>query len=483
MAVPQIQERASAGELLLYFDNFEDVLKDDSIIKWLRSVSGIKGVSYLISSRETLVGIAKNITVKKLEPDAAETLFLQEWNKSDNSVKLTSSLELKEFLEEIDRHPLSIVLTAAQGYRYTSLREIREAWKKSRVDLACLPLGESDRVSSLEVSIAHSYKAIQHYPEAKRIWGMMIFFPYGMRRENLCAIFKTESEKVKKAVERLLRLNLLEQQPEYLTMLSPLRGFIFNFILSKDEQGSKEDCGELAFEFFYHLAENAAENLFGDMHVQTLHPLLDELRHIIHYTEWTLDEGDRWKSYLYDLHLRLINFYQFQSLISCTMLGQYLVVYGVQMGNTERASAHKSLGDLKSRLGQVDEAARHYEEAMELYRAERANLGLANTLQSLGDMRKDAGQMEDAQAFYQNAINLYNDESDVVGLAYTYAELFEVYCYTGQEERLEDTIKNALHFAQASNTPPVIGYVVEKIKRFIEVTGSDEGNGDGSSKK
>jgi tetratricopeptide (TPR) repeat protein len=73
------------------------------------------------------------------------------------------------------------------------------------------------------------------------------------------------------------------------------------------------------------------------------------------------------------------------------------------------------MGDLANRLGQVDEATTHYENALKLFRAERSQLGEANTLKSMGDLANRLGQVDEATTHYENALKLYESEQDITG--------------------------------------------------------------------
>ncbi len=51
-------------------------------------------------------------------------------------------------------------------------------------------------------------------------------------------------------------------------------------------------------------------------------------------------------------------------------------LYRGQRDQLGLANVMRSLGDLEFRLGEIDQARTHFEQAMELYRGERHQLGL-----------------------------------------------------------------------------------------------------------
>ncbi|HHB11792.1 MAG TPA: tetratricopeptide repeat protein, partial [Chromatiales bacterium] len=84
-----------------------------------------------------------------------------------------------------------------------------------------------------------------------------------------------------------------------------------------------------------------------------------------------------------------------------------------------KANTLKSLGDLESRLGNIEAARAHYDAALPLYEAEQDRLGKANTLQSLGDLERRLGNIEAARAHYDAALNFYRKEQEPGGIINT----------------------------------------------------------------
>src|SRR5208337_2541698 len=106
---------------IVYLDNLEDILADRSSVDFLERLAKIPKAKVLASSREILPTIAQNIPVQSLDLESCVQLFLRQWEGS--SGKITDDCdELREFIEkDLGRHPLSIVLVAAQAYQYHSL--------------------------------------------------------------------------------------------------------------------------------------------------------------------------------------------------------------------------------------------------------------------------------------------------------------------------------------------------------------------------
>ena len=81
------------------------------------------------------------------------------------------------------------------------------------------------------------------------------------------------------------------------------------------------------------------------------------------------------------------------------------------------ASTLKSLGDAKTRLGEVDGARDYYTEAVKLFTKEHSDLGIANVLRSLGDLESRLGEVDGARDHYTEAVKLFTKEHSDLGLA------------------------------------------------------------------
>jgi len=151
----------------------------------------------------------------------------------------------------------------------------------------------------------------------------------------------------------------------------------------------------------------------------------------------------------------------------------------------------KLLGDLERRLGNIEAARQHYDNAIELYKKEQDQLGLANVYQSLGDMLLANKKNEEAQRYYRDALSLYRSEMEPMGTAYTLAKLIRCHhhlCRNSQDDLIA-LVREALSQAAASGIDSVKHYVwgalyeicdkdVGKLAAFLERIGEEIGNKD-----
>jgi tetratricopeptide (TPR) repeat protein len=124
-----------------------------------------------------------------------------------------------------------------------------------------------------------------------------------------------------------------------------------------------------------------------------------------------------------------------------------------QMGNDYRsANLLKSFGDLESRLGNIDEARKHYDAALPLYRREQDRLGEASIYMSLGDIFIEQKKWVEARTYYERALPLYTLERDSLGLANTLIDLGRARFESGyQKQGIADVQRAADLYRQIQN--------------------------------
>jgi tetratricopeptide (TPR) repeat protein len=159
------------------------------------------------------------------------------------------------------------------------------------------------------------------------------------------------------------------------------------------------------------------------------------------------------------IHSKLINSYQFHAVTSRELLRRLDGFFRMEARANARANTLKSLGDLESRLGNVDGARERYAEALKLYESEQASLGRANTLQSLGDLHLGEGSAVEARKLFREALVLYETEQEPGGIAQTCTGLAILFHVSGQADLAADAAAHARAAARASNVPAIVDYV------------------------
>jgi len=224
---------ASLGLVLLVLDNFE--------IPWLESgaqtevgdilskITSIQGVSLILTMRGSAPPFRIQWThlqhfspLLPLHPDAAKAVFL-----TINPISLDSQEEkdLVLLLQEMDHVPLAIILIA-QVSTGQSCQHMLQRWREEQTSLLQTQGLESDKMTSIDVSISHSLKTISvaQNPTAVELLSLISYLPDGLLHweKNLQSVAR-DLKQVKHAVAVLLKVSLVYvNTSRTLKILSPI---------------------------------------------------------------------------------------------------------------------------------------------------------------------------------------------------------------------------------------------------------------------
>lgn len=451
---------------VLYLDNLEDVLDDAAARARLRQLATAPHLTMLASSREVLQQSAHDIALPELELDAAALLFRDQWQ-----APLDDSPELRAFLkQDLGQHALSIVLVAAQRSHYPTLGAVRAAWQQQRTQLARLKDG-ADKLTNLDVSISLSLDAVRRDSEAAvTLWGLCAFFPEGMSQTAFERVTDSFADQATPARHVLVDLSVAQLDPNRtLTMLAPLRQFVLEQAQAGRNGLDPDALTEIGLHYFSALIVAAKQYELGDdtaARGATLDALLPEFPNLREFMCLTAPRSAEWLAQISALSRLLQNLYQYRALISIEIL-RTLLPLQIQAGrDLDTAFTIETLGDLERRLGAIDDARTHYEQAIALYRQERDNLGLANSFLRVAILDRESGNLERAGQLLNQALAWYTNERDMMGYANTCAELARVAHARGQEEQADEYLGKAMDAAQATQAPGVVQYVMGAIKEI-----------------
>ncbi len=302
-------------------------------------------------------------------------------------------------------------------------------------------------------------------PEAIQFWGIMGLFPEGLSPLAWNEMYKSKYDKMSKLLDRLSITN-----PEHdgtFKMLAPLRQFILN--KAKKAEGGLDSnmLAEIVFPYYYWLAKEAHGHSFDEEHITTLDALVAEFPNLHFFILFAKSLDGDWPDKLSSLSSHLSNFYQYRILMGEEILQNVSELQRSAGMVLPLAQSIEILGDLEGRLGKPDDALKHYNEAIELYRKERADLGLANAYQSLGDLMRSLSEYEKAKIIYLDAKGLYISEQNNLGLSYTCSELARVSNALGDSDACNGFIEEAVNAAVKSNDGSVFEYAMNVKKELF----------------
>ncbi|MEO1095211.1 MAG: tetratricopeptide repeat protein, partial [Cyanobacteria bacterium J06638_28] len=114
---------------------------------------------------------------------------------------------------------------------------------------------------------------------------------------------------------------------------------------------------------------------------------------------------------------------------------------GARLGE---ANTLQAVGDVLQFLKRSTEALKHYEQALELFRAVGDRLGEANTLLMMGRLARKAGKRNQAIAYLQQAIGAYQAIEAIQGEGNGHFLLGETYFYLGEYATAIEEFQTAL---------------------------------------
>ena len=445
---------------LYYLDNLES-LDDEAGNVLLKQIIQAPGVRLLASSRVRISALGKSVEIDSLSPAAALRTFREAWTGSDESFE---DPVFREFIErDLGCHALSLVLVAALG-ESRSLHQLIANWRANGTAIATQPFDISRR-GSLAVSLRLSSTAVAHHPGARLLWGIAALFPEGIDRELFDWLVQHVPDIDEAGLTVLTRHRILKRQREDYLLLPPIARYALDVARREVEGFSWTRIKAAVLPYFSRLV-GAADSIASTSDSRAARAALLAKFSAVH--RFLLEEcrqvgPDTRLLGVFQNGLR--NQYQFSHVLGKEILVTIEPLLKGDDTQAERANALQALGDLESRLGNVERARALYDEAIGLYKKEQADLGRANALQSVGDLTRASGRPRDALEIYAQALDIYKREQDPMGSAYTVAEMLRCHNALGDldQNALEQLAAFGIQMAQNSNTESVLGYVVHAL--------------------
>lgn len=405
---------------LVYLDNLEDALADASVPDLLRSLASPPNIKVLASSREQLP-FGVNYPIDRLRLDAAVRLFRQEWENSSGE-PLEDLPRTSAFVDrKLDRHPLSIVLAAAQVVPGKSVAELEAEW-----DREALQLAQAAGYTSLDISLSRSLKAVNAKNlDAWTLWLAMAWFPDGMTQAAFNRIFGESgtSEDDKRLVAdatdvlRLYeRLRLLRRDNSRFYMLAPLRQFMSEKALRPDASMDVERVVDRVYFSHFNLLAHRVKNppLFSTDYQSAADEMLMEFRNYGQFVGFAARVGKAW--YLTMMSGMIQDLYQLRPLLGIDINEQIRSAQQKQGLNEQAANTTVQIAYLWTLLWQFEPARREYACAMEVFVSEKNQQGLADAALGLANLQSQFAQAREAEENYAAAIERYREVGDELGL-------------------------------------------------------------------
>ena len=432
---------------VLYLDNFEDVWRaaqEDERLKVLEFLAQLCQMSLpvLLSSQVAPTSYDVPQDVLPLESlnhqDGKDRELFQDIYEEKKGHLPLEGQAFETLLQQLDGHPLSILLTATLAAHAPSWENVLERWTHAQQKTS------NSRHTSLDTALQAVWDALSPSTQAIHLWGLIALYYGPLTYTQLMELAENEQEREQwtDSIAQLCDACLVDWNDTgtALVMLQPVKeGF---FLLAEADEVIS--CILQWCSYYAPILEQA--NDFQNPSRQDAHTyVVEHLPQLFHLLERMLaPEWQRQLSSSTESFTRnMRNYFQFSALQGLDILKKLLSFIQQQENRSLEGLISKKQADLLNHTGQLPQALDLYAQAESLFRQEHNNLGLANTLKSRADLLKRTGQLPQALDLYAQAESLYRQEQANLGLANSLLSRADLLSRIGQLQQALDLYAQA----------------------------------------
>ena len=421
---------------VLYLDNFEDVwhaAQEDERLKVLDFLARLcqRDLPVLLSSQVAPTSYDVPQDVLPLESlnrkDGKDReLFQDIYHEKKGHLPLEGQA-FETLLQQLDGHPLSILLTATLAAHAPSWDNVLARWTHAQQKTS------NSRHTSLDTALQAVWDALSPSTQAIHLWGLIALYYGPLEYTQLMELAKNEQEREQwtDSIDQLCDACLVDWDDTgtALVMLQPVKeGF---FLLA--EADDVASCILQWCSYYAPILEQANDR--HNSNRQAAHTyVVEHLPQLFHLLERMLTpEWQQQPSPVIEfITNKMSNYFQFSALQGLDLLKKLLSFAQHQENRSLEGLITERQADLLKRTGQLPQALDLYSQAESLFRQEQDNLGLANTLFSRADLLRRTGQLPQALDLYAQAESLFCQLQDNLGLANTLRSRADLLNRTGQ---------------------------------------------------
>ena len=421
---------------VLYLDNFEDVwhaAQEDERLKVLEFLAQLcqMDLPVLLSSQVAPTSYDVPQNVLPLESlnrkDGKDRELFQDIYEEKKGHLPLEGQAFETLLQQLDGHPLSILLTATLATHAPSWDNVLERWTHAQQKTS------NSRHTSLDTALQAVWDALSPSSETIHLWGLIALYYGPLTYTQLMELAENEQEREQwtDSIAQLCDACLVDWDDTgaTLVMLQPVKeGF---FLLAEADEVIS--C-ILQWCSYYAPILNQANDRHNSNRQDAHTYVVEHLPQLFHLLERML--APKWQVQLSPAIISLIptmrNYFQFSALQGLGVLEKLLSFAQQQKNCPLEALISIFRADLLTHTGQFSQALDLYTQAESFFRQEQDNLGLANTLFSRAVLLRLTGKFPKALDLYTQAETLYRQEQANLGLANTLRNRADLLSLTGQ---------------------------------------------------
>jgi predicted ATPase len=396
--------------LLLLLDNFEHVV--DAAAGLSQLLASCPNLQLLVTSRELLRLPGEHAyPVPPLDPQDGTELFAARARAVQPD--FVASDAVPELCARLDNLPLALELAAAR-VGVISPEQLLERLAQ-RLDLLKAGRGVDPRQQTLRAAIEWSHELLT--PEEQRLFARLAVFGGGCTLEAAEEVAEAELDTLQSLVDK----SLIRHTQERFWMLETIREY------ASERLEASSEANELRrrhTEFFLTLVERATSELEGPDQAYWFARLRAEEDNLRAALLWSSEAG------MAETTLRsAAALWRFWWMRGALAEGGRWYAHALTLAPegpaNVRAKALYGWGNLAASGGAAEEAQKHFEEAIGLYRLAGDDDGVVRTLYDLGSAHFQQGRTDAAKRLYEEALglaratgNLRGEEIALANLAY-----------------------------------------------------------------
>lgn len=438
---------STRSDAVLYLDNFENVwhaAQEDERLKVLEFLAQLcrMDLPVLLSSQVAPTSYDVPQNVLPLESlnrkDGKDRELFQDIYEEKKGHLPLEGRAFETLLQQLDGHPLSILLTATLAAHAPSWDNVLERWTHAQQKTS------NSRHTSLDTALQAAWDALSPFPETIHLWGLIALYYGPLEYAQLMELAENEQEREQweASIDQLCDACLVDwdETGAALVMLQPVKeGF---FLLA--EEYVVISC---LVPWYNHYSPVLAQaNDFHNPDRQAAHIyVVEHLPQMFHLLERMLapERQEQLLPAIVPLVLTMYNYFSLSILQGLDILEKLLLVVQHQRGPSLKGLILARQADLLSHIGNHQGAEKLYIQAETLHRKEGENLCLANTLLNRADLLSRTGQPQQALDLYAQAESLFRQQQDNLGLANTLRSRADLLSRTGQHSQALDLYTQA----------------------------------------